>query len=233
MIPCENKGFLDDIFVLLIYTIYMNIFVWTGILFGILVAIPTGPVAFLIIQRMYSNGLKSGMVSTAGSIIADGFYCAVVGFGLKFIADILLGYTHYFQLFVGIILIVTGVSIYRKHIALSHERTTIELVKDFTSVLFMNGMNPTLLVTFSGLFMGLGMGPFVGNVHAIVSFIMGMIGGQVLFWYVLGMGIVSIRKTQKTHLVVRGQKIIGAILGFVGIVLIAINITLFITKQFL
>lgn len=40
------------------YTSTMNIFVWTGILFGILVAIPTGPVAFLIIQRMYTNGLK-------------------------------------------------------------------------------------------------------------------------------------------------------------------------------
>lgn len=211
----------------------MNIFVWTGILFGILVAIPTGPVAFLIIQRMYSNGLKSGMISTAGSIIADTFFCIVVGFGLKFIADILLDYTHYFQLFVGIVLILTGVSIFRKHIVLSHERTALELVKDFTSVLFMNGMNPTLLVTFSGLFMGLGMGPFIGNVHAIISFTMGMIGGQVLFWYVLGVGIVSIRKNQKTHLVIRAQKTIGVILGFIGIVLIAINITLFITKQFL
>jgi threonine/homoserine/homoserine lactone efflux protein len=205
----------------------MNIFVWTGILFGILIAIPTGPVAFLIIQRMYSNGLRSGMVSTAGSIIADAFYCVVVGFGLKFIANILLQYSHYFQLFVGLVLILTGISIYRKHIVLSGERTTLELVKDFTSVLVMNGMNPTLIVTFSGLFAGLGMLPHVGNVFAIVSFIIGMIGGQVLFWYILGRGIVKIRETQKTHLVLRGQRIIGSILGFVGVVVIITNILIF------
>ena len=210
----------------------MNIFVWTGILFGILIAIPTGPVAFLIIQRMYSNGLKSGMVSTAGSIIADSFYCVVVGFGLKFIADALLQYAHYFQLFVGVVLILTGVSIYRKKIFFSHDHSTLDLVKDFTSVLIMNGMNPTLMVTFSGLFIGLGMGPFIGDTHAIVSFIMGMIGGQVLFWYVLGMGIISIRKNHKAHLVVRGQQVIAGILGFIGIVIIAVNITMFITKFF-
>jgi threonine/homoserine/homoserine lactone efflux protein len=215
------------------YTVTMNIFVWTGILFGILIAIPAGPVAFLIIQRMYSNGLKSGLASTAGSIVADVFYCVVVGFGLKFLADILLQYSHYFQLFVGTVLVLTGVSIYRKKILLSHDRSTLDLVKDFSSVLVMNGMNPTLLLTFSGLFMGLGMGPFIGNIHAIVSFIMGMIGGQILFWYILGMCIVSIRKNQKTHLVVRGQQIIGGILGFIGVVIIAVNITMFIAKQFL
>lgn len=208
----------------------MNIFVWTGILFGILIAIPTGPVAFLIIQRMYSNGLRSGMVSTAGSIIADSFYCVVVGFGLKFIANILLQYSHYFQLFVGVILILTGISIYRKHIVLSHERTTLELIKDFTSVLVMNGMNPTLIVTFSGLFAGLGMLPHVGNVFAIGSFIIGMIGGQLLFWYILGRGIVKIRKTQRTDLVLRAQRIIGSILGFVGVVVIVTNILIFFIK---
>jgi putative LysE/RhtB family amino acid efflux pump len=208
----------------------MNIFVWTGILFGILIAIPTGPVAFLIIQRMYSNGLHSGMVSTAGSIIVDAFYCAVVGFGLKFIAEILLQYSHYFQLFVGVILIVTGISIYRKHIVLSHERTRLELFRDFTSILVMNGMNPTLIVTFSGLFAGLGMLSHIGNTFVIVSFIIGMIAGQVIFWYVLGRFIVKIRETQKTHLVLQAQRIIGSTLGFIGIVVILTNVLLFFVK---
>lgn len=213
------------------YYVSMNIFIWTGILFGILIAIPTGPVAFLIIQRMYSNGMRSGMVSVLGSTMADTFYCVVIGFGLKFLAKFLLSYSHYAQLVVGIILIVTGVSIYRKHIILSHQRTNLELFKDFSSVLIMNGMNPTLLITFSGLFMGLGMMPYIGNPHAIISFIVGMIGGQLLFWYTLGRGISTIRKTQKTHLVLRGQQIIGTMLGFVGIALVITNIVAFITKN--
>lgn len=211
----------------------MNIFVWTGILFGILIAIPTGPVAFLIVQRMYSNGLKSGMLSAIGSIIADAFYCVVIGFGLKFLADALLQYSHFFQFFVGFILIITGVSIYRKSIIFSEERTGFELFKDFSSVLVMNAMNPTLVVTFSGLFIGLGMGPHIGNPVAIVSFIMGMIGGQLLFWYTLGRAIVTIRNTQKTHLVVHAQKITAVILGFVGVAVIVVNIVLFITRIYL
>lgn len=92
--------------------------------------------------------------------------------GLKFIADILLDYTHYFQLFVGIVLILTGVSLFfRKHIELLDQRTALELVKDFTSVLFMNGMYEIPGNVFRA-FHGTRTGPFVGNVHAIVSFIM-------------------------------------------------------------
>ncbi len=205
----------------------MNIFVWTGIIFGLLIALPTGPVGFITIQRMYSHGIWSGMITNCGSIVADIFYCVVVGFGLHFIGEPLLRYTHYTQLFVGVLLIITGIVIFRKHMELTEDRTIIQYIGDFVSALSINGLNPTLLITFSALFVALGMTPYIGDILEMISFMLGMVVGQIVFWYSMGTLLVMARKHQRADLVRQVQRILGVILGIIGFIIFTTSLIKF------
>jgi putative LysE/RhtB family amino acid efflux pump len=92
----------------------MDIPFWKGIFIGLLIALPSGPVSFLIIRRIYVFGIKTGIYSVVGALITDIFYIVVVGFGLKSIQRFLGMTTGYAEIIAGIIIIVSGYKIMKE-----------------------------------------------------------------------------------------------------------------------
>ena len=53
-----------------------------GILIGLLVSVPLGPIGVLCIQRTLNKGRMSGFVSGLGAAVADTIFAVIAGFGL-------------------------------------------------------------------------------------------------------------------------------------------------------
>ena len=53
-----------------------------GLLAGLIIAAPVGPVNVLCISRTLSKGRRSGLVSGLGAAAADTFYGSIAGFGI-------------------------------------------------------------------------------------------------------------------------------------------------------
>src|SRR6267154_5041623 len=60
-----------------------------GVLVGIIIAIPAGPVGVLCIRRTIFHGRLAGFVSGLGAATADAVFGVIAAFGLTFVSDLL------------------------------------------------------------------------------------------------------------------------------------------------
>ncbi len=60
-----------------------------GLLAGLLVCAPVGPIGLLCIRRTLIDGRMAGLLSMLGASTADGLYCLVAGLGVSFVAELL------------------------------------------------------------------------------------------------------------------------------------------------
>ena len=67
----------------------LNVFI-KGIIVGIVITAPIGPVGALVVQRTINEGRESGIVSGLGSAVGDAIYATIVAFGLTFISEMLM-----------------------------------------------------------------------------------------------------------------------------------------------
>src|SRR5437762_8767993 len=69
-----------------------------GVLVGIVIALPAGPVGVLCIRRTIFHGRAAGFISGLGAASADAVFGIIAGFGLTVVSDWLLGYQDWLRL---------------------------------------------------------------------------------------------------------------------------------------
>ncbi len=203
----------------------MDITFWKGILMGLLIALPSGPVSFLIIRRIYLFGILTGIYSVIGALVTDIFYITVVGFGLKSIQRFLGMTTGYAEIIAGIIIIVSGYRIMKEREQnIQQEIHHQHQFKNIFSITFLNILNTTLVFSFSALFLTFGMGSSIGNPRDIGTFLIGFIAGTLLFWYGFGLLIMHMKDRNQSHRMHTINKGFGIVLLVVGIILLLLAI---------
>lgn len=203
----------------------MALFFWIlflGMVAGISVALPYGPVGFVLIRRFYLFGMKSGMYSAFGTALSDMFYAVVVGFGLHRIQDFLLSIASYAEIFAGVVLIYIGVRAVRHKIHLHEDEEENHPVQDITSTLVLNFLNPTLIFSFALVFTILtkilhGV-PMTFDQTAV--FVAGIAIGTCGFWFLVGKGIHYLRTKNRHALVQKINYVTGIILVVLGVLVL-------------
>ena len=79
-----------------------------GLLFGLAIAAPVGPIGLLCIQRTLNQGRLAGLLSGLGAATADGFYGSVAAFGLSLVSDFLVAQQRWLQLVGGLFILFLG-----------------------------------------------------------------------------------------------------------------------------
>ena len=64
----------------------------SGVVMGLVAAVPIGPVNLICIRRSFAFGPVNGFVSGLGAALGDGVFAAIMGFGLTWIAQMIEGY---------------------------------------------------------------------------------------------------------------------------------------------
>src|SRR3989338_2117257 len=110
-----------------------------GIGVGIIVAIPTGPIGFLVMRRMLLYGLRAGMYSAVGSIMSDMFYAIVVCFSITSIIQFFLAILNPLQIIAGSLIVWMGWSGLKKvHNNITAKDPEFSPFRDFWSTFFIN-----------------------------------------------------------------------------------------------
>src|SRR3954451_15610834 len=88
----------------------MLAFLWKGVLVGLVIAVPVGPVGVLCIRRTIFDGRFAGFISGIGAATADAIFGIIAGFGLTFVSDLLLDYQEWLRLGGAGFLLYVGIS---------------------------------------------------------------------------------------------------------------------------
>jgi len=167
-----------------------------GLLLGISVAAPVGPIGILCINRTLNKNFSSGFFSGLGAATADLVYGLIAVFGLTLISDFLIEQKLLIQFIGFIILIYTGIKTIRtKHDKFAFKTSVNKgLLKDYFSSLFLTFTNPLTLLFFVGLFAALGLSDTVDGTKSAVQLLIGLFVGSVSWWLFLSGLVNQLRK---------------------------------------
>jgi threonine/homoserine/homoserine lactone efflux protein len=158
-----------------------------GIIVGLMIAMPVGPVNILCIHRTLEGGWKSGIISGLGAAVADMLYGAVAGFSITLVVQFLVREQFWIRFFGGILLVIIGISFCFKRPEPLNAQTEdrANAYSDLRSTFLLTLTNPTTVLSFLAILAALGMGQ-QRQWWLTVFLVGGIFCGSMLWWIVLG-----------------------------------------------
>ena len=165
-----------------------------GMIIGLTLAVPVGPIALLCIRRAVTDGRLHGILSGIGVATADSFYAGVTLFGLTAISGLILAHQFSLRLAAGVVLIAVGIRIFITVPASFCEKTGHEsYLKDYLSMVAIAIANPLTLVFFIAILPGFGVVFHENSVFSATEFVGGVFLGSTLWWFILCGSIGTVR----------------------------------------
>lgn len=206
----------------------------SGVVMGLIAAVPIGPVNLICIRRSFAFGPLNGFMSGLGAALGDGVFAAVTGFGLTWIAQLIEGYAPVIELIGGAMLVYFG---WRTFHAPPMTRCMEErdsdgatnLVKAMVSTFALTVTNPATLLAFTAMFASLGGLAGGAGSYVDAGFVVGgVVGGSAGWWLVLttviGLFHAQINETTMRR-INRGSGILVAVFGLVVLVHLVLKFT--------
>lgn len=191
-----------------------------GLLIGLSIAAPVGPIGVLCIRRTLSDGRAAGFASGLGAATADALFGCVAGFGLTFISGVLLAQQGWFRLIGGLFLCYLGVKTLLSHPAeVAATAQGKGLLGAYTSTLFLTATNPLTIFAFAAIYAGLGAA--TGNYGAALTLVAGVFTGSALWWLLLSGGVSLFRAKFNARSLLWVNRISGVVV--VGFGLLALS----------
>jgi threonine/homoserine/homoserine lactone efflux protein len=190
-----------------------------GLIIGLSIAAPVGPIGVLCIRRTLSDGRAIGFASGLGAATADAVYGAVAAFGLSLVTNALVEQRVRLQAGGGVFLCYLGV---RTWMAVPRAASGASadgrgLAAAWASTFALTLTNPTTIISFAAIFAGLGLGRSAGGYRPASVMVLGVFLGSALWWLILSVGVGLFRGSltpERLRWVNRGS---GAIIAAFGI----------------
>lgn len=199
---------------------YDVVYVFKGILIGLMVSVPLGPMGVLIIQKTLHKGALAGFVAGMGAACADLFYAAMAAFGIGFVVNIIQAHELILQIVGGIFLIIVGLKIYfdnpLKQIRTRKRVTKTGLLGDFLSLFFLTVSNPVAIVVFMAVFAGTSVFGEDASFRVELFVLSGIVIGGGLWWYTLSTLVNIFRKRFRLRVLITINRISGIIITILG-----------------
>lgn len=192
----------------------------TGVIIGVLVSAPTGPLGILCIQRTLHKGRLNGIVTGLGATTSDLIYALLVGFSMNFFINFVEQYRSVIQIIGSFVLFIFGYLIFNKKTEKDLSTSTIgtsnrNLISTYTSAFGLCFSNPIIIFLFIALFARF---KFFSPEYSIFQVLIGLasiLAGAFAWWVFLTFTVGIFRARFKT----RGLRILNLITGGVLMIL--------------
>lgn len=195
-----------------------------GLMIGVVVSAPMGPVGIFCIQRTLDKGRLSGLYTGVGAAISDLIYCLLTGFCLSFIEEFIDSHRAPIQLLGSVVLIAFGIWLIRKKpdgsLSADPDHDNPSREGDILKGFALTFSNPLILFLIIGLFAQFN---FVIEgikfYHYMLGFL-GIIAGALGWWWVVTFFVDKLRG----HFNQRTMKLINTVVGFIILIFAAAGI---------
>ncbi len=185
-----------------------------GLIVGVVVSAPLGPVGVLCIQRTLNKGRWYGFVTGLGAALSDIIYALVTGYGMSFMDEFLTKHQVLLQIVGSIMLFLFGIYTFRSNPVHSIRPTSTNrgsYLHNFITAFFVTFSNPLIIFLFIGLFARFSfVMPGSPLAFQLVGYL-AIILGALLWWF----GITFFVSKVRTRFNLRGIWMLNRIIGVV------------------
>jgi threonine/homoserine/homoserine lactone efflux protein len=167
-----------------------------GLIVGIAIAAPVGPIGLLCIQRALVGGWVSGLASGLGAALADTLYGAIAAFGVTLVQDFLFDHRGYIAMIGGLFLCLLGLRIMftkPSTVAARPRKSAAGLAGDVVGTFMLTLANPMTILSFIAIFAALNTSAASDSYGAAATLVLGVFVGSTAWWLFLSLGIGVIR----------------------------------------
>jgi threonine/homoserine/homoserine lactone efflux protein len=168
-------------------------FLRKGVVIGLSIAAPVGPIGLLCIRRSLEQGRVAGLVTGLGAATADAAYGCIAGFGLTAISAFLLAHVFLLRMGGGATLCYLGVRTILTGPARRETQVNASgLLSAYFSTLLLTLANPMTILSFVAIFAGFGLtaSPSYASAATLVA---GVFVGSGLWWLFLSTAVAMMR----------------------------------------
>ena len=157
-----------------------------GLAIGFSIAAPVGPIGLLCLRCSLTHGRLAGLACGLGAATADAIYGLVAALGLTAVTGALLDHRAWLQLGGGVFLVYLGLAtcFTRPRANAPRGRLPPSLFAGYVSTLALTLANPMTILSFLGIFAGLGVGA-AGGALAGCWLVLGVFLGSAAWWFTL------------------------------------------------
>jgi threonine/homoserine/homoserine lactone efflux protein len=192
-------------------------FLLKGLIIGISIAAPVGPIGILCIRRSLRDGMGTGFAAGLGAATADAGYGCVAGFGLTEVSGFLIRHRLWIGLIGGAVLCCMGVRAFlSKPAAQAAPDRGGGALAAYGSTLLLTLGNPATILSFAAVFAAFGLGASI-DYPAAGLLVLGVFLGSALWWFMLSGGVSLVRHRVKTSWMQALNRVSGAALFAFGL----------------
>jgi threonine/homoserine/homoserine lactone efflux protein len=194
-----------------------------GIILGLVVSMPPGPIGIVLINRTIKRGLLSGFVSGLGLATADTLLAVLAGLGFTVIISFIKEERFIISIIAGLVIIGVGLKVFLSNPVKdmrNKEKSEKSLWRDFYSVFVLSISNPYTIFIFVAFFSGVNI---AGNVRPeLLPFFLipGVFLGAICWWFFLSYFFSRFKKNIRLRAIVRINKVAGIVIIVIGVILL-------------
>lgn len=196
-----------------------------GMMMGILLAMPFGPVNLLALQRAVERGFLGGMAAGLGIMLGDGLIALGAALGVNAISGAIRDYRTAIQLVGGAALLLAGAKLYFTKAVIATETqaekaTLFDYIWEIPQMFLLTITNPAAVLGLIAIFGGVSSFVEVETYIDAFTMVAAIMGGSFLYWFVVSQFIATLRHRIDVVRIEQINRIAGLILIGFGCVLI-------------
>jgi threonine/homoserine/homoserine lactone efflux protein len=197
-----------------------------GVVMGVLLALPFGPMNVLGLQRAVERGYFGGLAVGLGVLLGDGLIALGASLGVNAISGAIRQYRTVIQIVGGLAVMVAGAKLYFETpqfaTAVDAARATLfDFVWDIPKAFFLTITNPTAVLGLVAMFGGVSTFVEVSSTIDALTLTASIMGGSFCYWVVVSKLISRVRGELDAGWLGRMNRIAGLVLLAFGAVMIA------------
>jgi threonine/homoserine/homoserine lactone efflux protein len=190
-----------------------------GILAGLAISAPVGPVNVLCISRTVSKGWTAGVISGFGAALADTLYGAIAGFSIHFVIAFLIRQESWIRLFGGILLITIGLVYYIKK---PQPLSRVNGKQEYASTFLLTLTNPTTVLSYLAVLSALHLSGRRAWWQTLFL-VAGIFVGAMLWWIILATLAHHLRYRFNDRAMLWMNRIAGLAIGGFGVLTLILS----------
>ena len=194
-----------------------------GVMIGVLVSAPMGPIGMLCIQRTLNKGRWHGFVTGLGAALSDVMYAVLTSLGMGVVINFIEANQGPLQLIGSIVLALFGYWIYKSNPVKSlrkQQEGRTSYTQDFLTAFLLTFSNVFIILLYIGLFARFSFIMPEYSLFLVAAGILCIGIGAVLWWFVITYFVAKLKKKFN----VRGIWVLNRVVGSIIIALSVLGV---------
>jgi threonine/homoserine/homoserine lactone efflux protein len=202
-----------------------------GIIIGILVSAPMGPIGLLCIQRTLNKGRWHGFFSGVGAATSDLFYAIITYMGMGIVITFVEDNQFILTITGSVLLFFYGIYTFYSNPSKSLKKTkegvrTSSYSQDLITAFLLTLSNPLIILFYIALFARFNfILPEDDKLYSMVLGLLSLVIGALTWWFTITLLVGKLRKIINVRGLWLMNKIVGSVIVFLSLLGIILSIT--------